>query len=165
MKLWCAVGFGMLLSAGSAQADVLQTAFDALNARLRVDGGGLVLFQASCRRPLDPDDDRQFVTSSTVTFIDKSDQAVLINTGLCNGGNGSGQHLVVIRSGEPKIVTNIGIGDMSFLADHMYADGDSVFLYGSRWLQNDPHCCPSRKATLEYNIKTQAHKLTLLPKQ
>ena len=154
----------LLLSGGPAHADVLQTAFDLLNARLRINGGGLVLYQASCRHPLDPDDNREFVSSSTVVFADKSDQAVLINTGLCNGGNGSGQHLVVIQNGTPNVITNIGIQDMNFLADHMYADGDSLFLYGRRWLQNDPHCCPSKKATLEYNIKTQEHKLTLVPK-
>jgi hypothetical protein len=165
MRIWGAVGFGIMLSIGCAHADVLQTAFDALNARLKTDGGGLVLFQASCRRPLDPDDNRQFVSSSTVVFIDKSDQAVLINTGLCNGGNGSGQHLIVIRNGSPSIITNIGIEDMNFLADHIYAEGNSIFLDGSRWLPNDPHCCPSRKATLEYNVKTHEHKLALDPKQ
>lgn len=165
MKIWSAAALAMLLFVGSAHADVLQTAFDALNARLKTDGGGLVLYQASCRHPLDPDDDREFVASSTVVFINKSDQAVLIDTGLCSGGNGSGQHLVVVQNGEPSIITDIGIQDMNFSAEHMYADGDSLFLYGSRWLQNDPHCCPSRKATLEYNIKTQEHKLTLLPKQ
>lgn len=165
MKIWSAAALAMLLFVGSAHADVLQTAFDALNARLKTDGGGLVLYQASCRHPLDPDDDREFVASSTVVFINKSDQAVLIDTGLCSGGNGSGQHLVVVQNGEPSIITDIGIQDMNFLAEHMYADGDSLFLYGSRWLQNDPHCCPSRKATLEYNIKTQEHKLTLVPKQ
>jgi hypothetical protein len=164
MKIWGAVAFAMLLSVGSAYAEVLQTAFDALNASLKIDGGGLVLFQASCRHPIDPDDNRQYAASSTVVFINKSDQAVLINTGFCNGGNGSGQHLIVIQNGHPNVITNIGIEDMNFLADHIYAQGNSVVLYGSRWLQNDPHCCPSRKATLEYNIKTREHKLTLVPK-
>jgi hypothetical protein len=163
MRLWVAAVLAILLPMTAARADVLQTAFDALNARLKSDGG-LVLFQASCRHPLDFNDNRQFVGSSTVVFINKSDQAVLIGTGLCNGGNGSGQYLVVIQNGEPNIVTNIGIQDMNFLADHIYAEGDSVFMYGSRWLKNDPHCCPSKKATLEYNIKTQEHKLTLVPK-
>lgn len=165
MKIWSSAALAVLLSVGSAHADVLQTAFDALNTRLKTDGGGLVLYQASCRHPLDPDDNREFVASSTVVFINKSDQAVLIDTGLCSGGNGSGQHLVVVQNGEPSIITDIGIQDMNFLAEHMYADDDSLFLYGSRWLQNDPHCCPSRKATLEYNIKTKEHKLTLVPKQ
>jgi hypothetical protein len=165
MKIWSATALAMLLSVGSAHADMLQTAFDALNGMLKVCGGGLVLYQASCHQPLDPNDNREYLGSSTVVFIDKSDQAVLINTGLCNGGNASVQHLVVIQNGEPNIITNIGIQDMNFLADHMYADGSSIVLYGSRWMQNDPHCCPSRKAMLEYNIKTQEHKLTLQPKQ
>jgi len=164
MKIWCAVALTMLLPLSSAHADVLQTAFDAVNARLKFQGGGLVLFHASCHHPLDPNDNREVVGSSTVVFLSKTDQAVLINTDQCNGGNGSGQHLVVIQNGEPNVITNIGIEDMNFLADHMYGEGDSIFLYGSRWLQNDPHCCPSRKATLEYNVKTQEHKLTLVPK-
>jgi hypothetical protein len=163
MRAWAAAVV-ILLSAGGARADVLQTAFDAVNARLKTSDRGLVLYQASCRHPLDPSDSREYVGSSTVVFIDKSGQAVLINTGLCNGGNASVQHLVIIQNDQANIVTNIGIEDMNFLADNMYADGDKLSLYGSRWLQNDPHCCPSRKATLEYNIKTQEHKLTLLPK-
>jgi hypothetical protein len=164
MKTWAAAILLTLVSAGAAHADVLQSAFDAVNGMLKIGGGGLVLYQGSCRKPLDPNDNREFVGSSTVVFIDKSDQAVLIDTGLCNGGNGAGQHLVVIRNGEAKVITNIGIQDMNFLADNMYAEGDSLFLHGSRWLQNDAHCCPSRKATLEYNIKTEEHKLTLEPK-
>jgi hypothetical protein len=35
MKIWGAVAFSILLSVGSAHADVLQTAFNALNARLK----------------------------------------------------------------------------------------------------------------------------------
>ena len=129
MKTCCAAAVALLLSAGSAYADVLQTAFDAVNSMLKFQGGGLVLFQSSCHHPLDPNDNRQVVGSSTVVFLSRSDQAVLINTGLCNGGNGSSQHLVVIQNGEPNIITNIGIQDMNFLADHMYSEGDSLFLY------------------------------------
>jgi hypothetical protein len=165
MRVWLVAALVLLLSAAGARADVLQTAFDALNARLKSDGGGLVVYQAACRHPLDPDDNREVVSSSTVVFINKSDQAVLIDTEQCNGGNGHGQHLVVIQNNDPSIITNIGIQDMNFLADHIYANDDTLFMYGSRWLQNDGHCCPSRKATLEYNIKTEEHKLTLLPKE
>jgi hypothetical protein len=132
--------------------------------RLKGDGGGLVLYRASCRQPLDFDDNRQFVGSSTVVFVNKSAQAVLVNAGLCNGGNGSMQYLVVIQNGEAKVIDGLGIADMSFLAHDMYVDGDSLFLYGSRWVNKDPHCCPSREATLEYNLKTHQHKLTLAPK-
>jgi hypothetical protein len=50
---------------------------------------------------------------------------------------------------------------MSFLASDMYLDGDTLKLYGSRWLKTEPHCCPSKKATLEYNLKTHRHKFTI----
>ena len=120
------------------------------------------LVYASC--PKANLDGWEYVGSSTVVFINEADAAVLVNVGLCNGGNGSGQYLAVIQNGTANIVTDIGLADMEFLADRMYVDGDSVFLYGSRWLKNDPHCCPSRKATLEYNLKTHQHKLTLAPK-
>jgi hypothetical protein len=53
MKIWSHAVLAMLLSVGAAHADVLNTAFDALNARLKIDGGGLVLYQAACRHPLD----------------------------------------------------------------------------------------------------------------
>lgn len=165
MKIWSAIPLAMLLSVGAAHADVLQTAFDALNATLKFGRSGLLLYQASCHHPLDPDDNREFVESSTVVFVNKSDQAVLIDGHRCDGGNEHRQHLVVIQNGAPNVITNIGIQDMNFLAEGMSAEGDSLRMYGSRWLQNDAHCCPSRKATLEYNIKTQEHKLTLLPKQ
>lgn len=159
MRLWLAA-FVILFSAGAAHADVLQSAFDAVDASLKSDGG-LVPYQGLCRRPLDLEDSRQFVGSSIVVFVDQSDQAVLVNTGRCDGGNGSGQYLVIIQNGTANLVTDAGLADMRFLASNMYADGDSLFLYGNRWLSKDPHCCPSKKATLEYNVKTHRHKLTI----
>jgi hypothetical protein len=148
----------LLATAGSARADDVQTATAAVNTLLQKGGGGLVPLHASC--PTKNADPWQYVGSSTVVSIDAADRAVLVNTGQCNGGNGSGQYLVLIQNGTANVVTDAGIADMSFLADNMYAVGNSLFLYGNRWLSTDPHCCPSKKATLEYNVKTHQHTLT-----
>lgn len=156
MRIWAAAALAVLLSTVAAHADELQQAFDAVGAIVKKDGG-LVLRQASC--PKNNDNPGQYVVSSTVVSVSKTDHAVLVAAD-CGGGNGSWQYLVVIQNGAAHVVTDAGIEDMSFLADRMYADGDSVFLNGSRWLSNDPHCCPSKKATLEYNLKTHQHKLT-----
>ena len=40
-------------------------------------------------------------------------------------------------------------------------DGDVIYLSGMRWLENDPHCCPSKDAVLEYNAKTHKHGFKL----
>ena len=158
MRIWAAAALAVLLSTVAARADELHQAFDAMGAIVKKDGG-LVLRQASC--PTNNDNPGQYVVSSTVVSVNNTDRAVLVDTGDCGGGNGSWQYLVVILNGAAHVVTDAGIEDMSFLADHMYAEGDSVFLNGNRWLSNDPHCCPSKKATLQYNLKTRQHKLTI----
>jgi len=158
MRAWAAAALAVISSTIAARADDLQKAFDAVGAVLQKEGGGVVPLQSSC--PKKDDDSSQFVVSSTVVFINEADRAVLVDTGQCGGGNGSGQYLVIIQSGAANVVTDAGIEDMSFLADHIYADGNSLFLYGNRWLKNDPHCCPSKKATLEYNLNTHRHKFT-----
>jgi hypothetical protein len=158
MRIWAAAALAMILSTAAARADDLQKALDAVNAVLQKDGGGVVALQSSC--PKKDDDSSQYVVSSTVVSVNQADRAVLVDTGDCGGGNGSWQYLVVLQNGAANVVTDAGLGDMSFLADHMYVDGNSLFLYGNRWLKNDPHCCPSKKATLEYNLKTHQHKLT-----
>ena len=66
--------------------------------------------------------------------------------------------LVIVEGGTARVVTDAEIKDMSFLASNIYLDGDTLKLYGSRWINADPHCCPSKKATLEYNLKTHRHK-------
>jgi len=103
----------------------------------------------------------EWAASATVAEINETDRGILIDSGRCNGGNGSGQYLVILQDGAARVVTDAGIKDMSFLASNMYLDGDVLTLYGNRWLKTDPHCCPSRKATLEYNLKTHQHKLTI----
>jgi hypothetical protein len=160
MKMWPAAVGAMLLSVVAARADDLQVAHAAVTAMLQKDGGGLVGFLAAC--PKKNADPWQYVGSTTIVAVDEADRGVLVNTGYCNGGNGAGQYLVIIQNGAAHIVSDIGIKDMSFLADNMYAEDGSLVLYGNHWLDNDPHCCPSKKATLEYNIKTHQHKLTIV---
>lgn len=158
MRLWVAAALAVLLSTVAARADEFQKAFDAVSAVLKKDGGGVVRFLSSC--PKNNDNPWEYVVSSTVVFINEGDRAVLVDTGYCNGGNGSGQHLVVIQNGAANVVTDAGIEDMSFLADHMSVDGNSLSLFGTRWGKDDPHCCPSKKALLEYDLKTHRHKYT-----
>jgi len=43
MKVWVAAALALLLSVGTARADQLQAAFDAVGAILKKDGGGLAL--------------------------------------------------------------------------------------------------------------------------
>jgi len=68
---------------------------------------------------------------------------------------------VVAQNGKSVVVTSAEIGDMSFLGKITHVDGDIIFLSGMRWLANDPHCCPSKDAVLEYNIKTHEHRFKL----
>jgi hypothetical protein len=145
--------------AGSARADDVQSAYAAVNVLLQQEGGGLVARQALC--PPGHDNTVEWAASATVVEINETDRAILVDSGHCNGGNGSGQYLVVLQGGAARVVTDAGINDMSFLASNMYLDGDVLTLYGNRWLKADPHCCPSKKATLQYNFKTHRHKLTI----
>jgi hypothetical protein len=80
---------------------------------------------------------------------------------MCNGGNGHGQYLVIARDGSSRVITDAEIAAMSFLGRISYVEGTSVFLKGYRWGPNDPHCCPSREATLEYDLRTGQHKFVL----
>jgi hypothetical protein len=145
---------------GSARADDIQNAFAAVNVLLEKDGGGLVARQALC--PKGYDNSVEWAASATFVEISEADRAILVDSGHCNGGNGSGQYLVIIQGGAARVVTDAEIQDMSFLASNMYVDGDTLTLYGNRWLKTDPHCCPSKKATLEYNLKTRRHTFTIV---
>lgn len=148
-----------------ARADDLQNAFDAVSAAIKEDsggsGGGLVYQAASC--PKEDYDGSESVYSTNVAFINKADRAILLTTEYCGGGNGTGQYLVVIENGAANVIKGLGIQDMSFLVDFMYSNEDAIFLYSHRWMGNDAHCCPSKDAILEYNLKTHQHKLTTVP--
>jgi hypothetical protein len=150
----------LLASSSFAHADGVQSAFSAVGARLQAQGGGLAPMFASC--PKGHDNSWQYVGSALFVPISPTDSAVLVNTGHCDGGNGAGQYLVLNRGGGAKLVNDSTIGDMSFLATNAYFLDGTLTLYGDRWLPDDPHCCPSKKANLEFNLATGARKLTVI---
>lgn len=160
MRIWAAAGLVVLLSAVSAWASDVQSAYGAVSALLQKDGGGLVARQTQC--PRKNDDPWWYAASATVASIDEHASAVLIDALDCGGGNGHGQFLVLVEGDAARVLTNLGIGDMDFIASAMRVDDDSLVLYGDHWLDSDPHCCPSKKASLEYNLKTHQHKLTII---
>jgi hypothetical protein len=158
MKI-AATGLAIFVAvAGPARAGDIHSAYAAVNALLQKDGGGLVPRRVSC--PEGHDNSVEWATSATVVEIGETDRGILVDSEHCNGGNGSAQYLVIVEGGIARVVTDAEIKDMSFLASNMCLDGDTIKLYGSRWLKTDPHCCPSKKATLEYNLKTHRHKFT-----
>jgi hypothetical protein len=144
--------------AGSAHADGLQSAYGAVGNLLRGRGGGLASFYASCPQGADT---WQYVTSALYVPIGQTDSAVIINIGHCDGGNGSGQYVVLNQRGATRLLDDPRIGDMSFLATSADFYDDTLTLRGNRWLDSDPHCCPSKKAELEFNLKTGARKFTV----
>jgi len=146
------------------RADDMLNAQSSIGAVLRKDGGGLVPNRSSCpgRNLSDRiNDGWEYVETTQVVEINGTSNAVLIDSGMCNGGNGHGQHLVISQNGSSKVVTSAEIADMSFLGRISHVEGTSVFLTGHRWGPDDPHCCPSREAILEYEIQTGQHKFTL----
>jgi hypothetical protein len=150
----------LLFACGMAHADGLQSAFTAVGARLQAKGGGLAPLIASC--PKGNNDNWEFVSSALFVPTSTADSAVIVNTGQCNRGNGAGQYLVINHGGAARVTSDPAIGDESFLAINAYFFDDTLTLYGNRWLPNDPHCCPSKKANLELNLKTGKRTFTLL---
>jgi hypothetical protein len=161
MKIAAVGALAVLLAmACPARPDDLQSASAALSARLQSKGGGLAPPYASC--PKSHDDEWEYVGSAIFVPISRTDSAVLINTGRCDGGNGSGQYLVMNQRGVARVIPDARIADMSFLATNAYYVDDTLTLYGNRWLPSDAHCCPSKKANFEFNLKTGTRKLTIL---
>jgi hypothetical protein len=130
----------------------------------RKDGGGLVGSINLCPSlniSESLDQDWQYVAKSQIVSINSTDNAILIDSELYNGGNGYGQYLVIVQKSKAKVITNAEIHDMSFLGNISRVEDHTVYLEGYRWEPNDAHCCPSREATLEYNIRTGQHRFTL----
>jgi hypothetical protein len=154
---------GVLISLGvcisESLAHNLLSSREAVSEYLKREGGGLVARQSNC--PKEPGNLWEFVIDTQAVPMNASSNAILINSEMCGGGNKMGQYLVVVRNGKSEVITNAEIGDMSFIGEITRIDGDVVHLSGTKWLQNDPHCCPSKNADLEYNVKTHQHKFTL----
>jgi uncharacterized protein/predicted aspartyl protease len=151
-------------SAKSVLADDLRNAQNSIGSLLQKNGGGLAANQKGC--PSIDISDRandgwEYVEKTQSVAINETSTAILIDSEMCNGGNGYGQYLVITESGSARVITNAEIADMSFLGSISRVEENSVILTGHRWGPNDPHCCPSREATLEYDIRTGQHKFTL----
>jgi hypothetical protein len=157
------LSFGALIflccSISTTIADDLKSSREAVSRFLEKDDGGLVAQQSEC--PKKAGNLWEFVTDAQIVPINTTSNAILINSEMCGGGNKNGQYLVITQHGKSEVVTNAEIGDMSFLGKLTHVDGDVVYLSGKRWLENDPHCCPSRDAVLEYNIKTRKHRFNM----
>lgn len=103
----------------------------------------------------------EFVEDYQVVPIDKISNAILISTRMCGGGNKHGQYFVISGKRKVELITDAEIDDMSFLGQITGVRGGVVYFKGVRWMPGDPHCCPSKEGTLEYNIRTKKHKFTL----
>ncbi|MDJ0447833.1 hypothetical protein [Methylocystis sp. JR02] len=154
------VAMALPLLSGVARGDELRSAREAVDRALKNDeGGGLVARQSAC--PQSVDDASEYITRVELAPVGDSTDITLIDSAMCGGGNRHGQYLVVTRRGKSNLVRDTEIGDMSFLGEIMRVDGNKVVLSGNRWLPDDPHCCPSRRAVLEYDVETGKHSLKL----
>jgi hypothetical protein len=157
--LFCGTFIFLWVCISDSIADDLQSSREAVSQLLKKEGGGLVAQESKCPKKIV--NLWEFVTDTQVVPINASSNAILINSEMCGGGNKNGQYLVVAQNGKSEVITNAEIGDMSFLGKITHVDGDIIYLSGMRWLENDPHCCPSKDAVLEYNVKTHKHGFKL----
>jgi hypothetical protein len=137
-------------------ADDLQKTRSAVNTALIKDGGGLVSDKSLC--PKAAGSLIEYVTRIEVVPVDATTNALLLSSEMCGGGNKHGQYLYISKpSGGGDLVNNAEIGDMSFIGRISHVEGGTIYLVGNRWMPNDPHCCPSKDGTLEYNVTTKQH--------
>jgi hypothetical protein len=139
-----------------AAADDLQKARSAANSYLIQSGAGLVLDKALCPNALA--NAVEYVSRFEGVPINATTTAILLSTEMCGGGNKHGQYFYISKSsGGGDLVTDAEIGDMSFRGRISHAESNIVYFEGERWMPNDPHCCPSKEGTLEYNVVTRKH--------
>lgn len=117
--------------------------------------GGLVARFDQCPKDADLE---EYVQEYQVVPIDSTSNAMLIWTRMCGGGNKNGQYFAISTGKGAELITDAEVGDMSFIAQQMSASDGVVSLYGSRWMPDDAHCCPSKEGTLEYDTKTKKHR-------
>ena len=141
-------------SASDRLSDLLPDVLATANRHLQTVGSGLVGGYEAC-----PQDDRsewgvEFVTGYDVKPAGDGAFAVLVDTAQCSGGNKHGQYFAMSGNGGTRLLLTDVIDDMRFIAENFYVgDGDITF-QGHRWLENDPHCCPSQKGLLTYDLAT-----------
>jgi hypothetical protein len=127
-----------------------------VNTALIKDGGGLVSEKSLC--PKAAGNLIEYVTRVEFVPVDATTNALLLSSEMCGGGNKHGQYLYISKSwGGGDLVTHAEIGDMSFIGRISHVEGGTIYLVGNRWMPNDPHCCPSKDGTLEYNVTTKQH--------
>lgn len=161
-----AVGIASLVLSAAAHADPASIAVAAINqewSRL----GSARLQQTACPDRINPDDMNASVVSADVLRVSATTQAVLVNAEPCNGGNQAIQKLVIVEPARAYVVLEREIYDMNFLASSMHLNGTTIELSGYKWIESDDgqldaHCCPSRHATLYYDVVAGTHKMKLL---
>ncbi|MCP4182106.1 MAG: hypothetical protein GY761_02140 [Hyphomicrobiales bacterium] len=137
----------------------LVLALNAAHEHLSKQGSGLVGRFESC-----PGNDQtewgfKFIRAVDMKPVDATQTAVLIDTGQCSGGNENGQYLVIASSSSADLILADIIGDMRFaITSYHVGDAGTLQLQGVRWKENDPHCCPSQKGTLNYSLDTGVTK-------
>lgn len=124
------------------------------------DREGLVPRLAKCPPP-DKADLIEYVNKYQVVPVEDDIDAVLLDTQECGTGNKHGQYLVIAKGASCELITEPEIGDMHFIAHDIYATDDGVTLQGHKWTGDDPHCCPSREGTLDYQVSTGAYTFKL----
>jgi hypothetical protein len=151
-----AVTLFLVVACTPALADDLQKTRSAVNTALIKDGGGLVSDKALC--PSAAGNLFEYVTRIEFVPVNATTNALLLSSEMCGGGNKHGQYLYISKSwGGGDLVTDAEIGDMSFIGRISHVEGGAIYLVGNRWMPNDPHCCPSKEGTLEYNVNTKKH--------
>jgi hypothetical protein len=157
-----------MLASAPAMADEISCSMAAVDAYLKADWQkyaakelsaskdekvGLIPRHAKCP-PMEQGGMLEYMDSFTLTPVGGDVDGILIDTHQCGGGNKSGQYFVVSRNGKCEMALTSEVGDMSFIAESMFATDNGVTLRGRKWMSNDAHCCPSREGTLDYDVKT-----------
>ncbi len=132
-----------------------------LDQSLRKGGGGIVPAQRKC--PRNTDNMLEVPVQTKVAKIDSKRSAVVVYTELCNGGNRSGEYLIITEGNSGQFISDAEIGDLNFTVDKIAVNGNLILLTGSKWQKEDAHCCPSLDGIIEYNLDTK--KQRFIPKK
>jgi hypothetical protein len=148
----------MTISATYCKAGEIDTAIQALDQFLKTNNGGAVVKRDKCPTT---SEEIQYLVDYTHKPVDTDTSIVNAFTMLCPDGNSTNQYLILLKGNSGRVIAPELIGDMNFKGDDISIEGDTIFMKGVKWLSNDAHCCPSKEGTLEYNIRTGAHKYKL----